>query len=62
MVVISARSFVIFPLSIVAIVAFPDGLQMRKVLRFHPFPAFSECAGPCKMVATELVDVSSPFK
>ncbi len=41
MVVISARSCH-FPLSDRCDRCFSDGLQMRKVLRFHPFPAFSE--------------------
>ena len=63
MVVISARSFVIFPLSIVAIVAFSRRSANAESSAFPSIsPRFLSAPVHAKMVATELVDVSSPFK
>ena len=62
-VVISARSFVIFPDSIVAIVAF-SSLFAKSTRASMPSssPRFLSAPVHAKIVATEFVDVSSPFK
>ena len=63
MVVVSARSFVISPLSMVSMVAF-SSLSAKSIRSLLPSnsPRFLKAPVQAKMVATELVEVSSPFK
>ena len=62
-VVISARSFVIVPPSIVSIVAF-SSLSANDTNSSIPsnLPRFLRAPDHAKIVATEFVEVSSPFK
>ena len=62
-VVISARSFVILPSSMVSIVAFSN-LSANAISSWLPSssPRFLSAPVHAKIVATELVDVSSPFR
>ena len=62
-VVISARSLVISPDSMVAMVAF-SSLSAKSINAWlwSSSPRFLRAPVQAKMVATELVEVSSPFK
>ena len=62
-VVIRARSFVIFPPSMVSMVAF-SSLSAKAASYWFPAssPRFLNAPDQAKMVATELVEVASPFR